>query len=117
MKGPIAVLRADVFNVQVGVFRSSRKCFAYLTAKGVPGLEPETRASFGMARMDEAEDGTGWFTMVITKAANEETKVHECVHMADFIMARLGIPTGAENSEVRAYLTAHLYGQLAEALE
>lgn len=101
----------DVFGTQVAVFRTEDQRIAALKENG---LEPirTTEASHASAHMDESADGRAWFSMVIKDQATKATWAHECVHMADFVMDHLGIPTDASNTEVRAYLVGHLFAGL-----
>lgn len=112
------IIDVDLFNLQVGVFRTFRQRSAAMAEVGivVPDL-PEHHA-FASAHMDHSDDddGLAWFSMVITRRANMSTWAHECVHVADFIMDHLGIPTGAENTEIRGYLVGHLFHGLQDGL-
>jgi hypothetical protein len=54
--------------------------------------------------------------MVIKPKATKATWAHECVHIADFVMNRLGIPMGVRNTEIRAYLVARLFAGLEEMM-
>lgn len=112
----LGVVFVDVFNIQIGVFRSQKKCRKYLADLGCV-IDPVTGAHHGIARVDEGNGGEEWFSLIITKSARDGTLVHECVHMADFIMESLGIPTGVENTEIRAYLTQHIFCEAGVILE
>jgi len=50
--------------------------------------------------------------MTITQEANPDTWAHEAVHLADFIMDSLGLPTDLSNTEVRAYMVGHIVSQI-----
>lgn len=109
------VLDVGTFNVQVGVFQSVKNCVKYLRNLGCDPVH-DTRACYGQARWDEDKDGVLWWSIVIEDDATTATVVHECVHMADFIMDKLGIPTGVKNTEVRAYLTADIFRGVMQIL-
>jgi hypothetical protein len=111
----VGVCRIGVFNIQIGVFRSLADCAGHLARVGCR-IEAESKHSIGMARWDECENGTTWWSLIITDEATDATIVHECVHMADFIMERVGIPTGVENTEIRALLTAEVYLEACRVL-
>lgn len=113
---PAAVIDLDVFNLQVGVFRTDADRVQVLTDLGVEAVMADA-AAWATAHMDTGPDGHGWFSMVIKDEATSATCAHECVHIADFVMDHLGIPTGAENTEVRAYLVGHLFSCLQEIME
>lgn len=107
-------IHLDVFHIQIGVFRSADDLMGYY--RDNLGFSPDITggAAYGMARMDEDAEGESWWSLIITDEANISTKAHECVHIADFVMERLGIPCNCENTEVRAYMTGCMLSQLLE---
>ena len=106
----IRTIYLDVFHVEVGVFRKDSARMAFLKSRGVDVVP--TGSCFGSAHMDKDAEGTPFFSMVLSKKATKATWAHECVHIADFLMGRLGIPTGARNTEVRAYIVGCLFDGL-----
>jgi hypothetical protein len=117
MKKGQAVIHLDVFHVQVGVFKSDKKRRQHLKKYGFAGkIERNEPACFGSTHLDIDDTGRGWFSMVIKPVANQSTWAHECSHMADFLMDRLGIPTDVSNTEVRAYLVGRLFSGLEEVV-
>ena len=112
MKG---VIPLDVFNIEVAVFAKDKHRRKFLRGEGL-SPEKHSDACFASAHMDVGPDGKAWFSMVIKPEATQATWAHECVHIADFLMDRLGIPTGAENTEIRAYIVGRLFAGLQEVL-
>lgn len=112
----IGAICVDVFNIEVGIFASDDDRRAFLKEQGCEA-EEHTQSCFASAHVDIDDQGRRWFSMVIKPDATTATKAHECVHIADWIMETLGIPTGSENTEVRGYLVAHLLAGLMELEE
>ena len=110
---PLFTIDVDVFGVQVGVFGDDQHRIAVLEAHGVE-TPPASAAAFATAHMDVGVDGKAWFGLVIKPEATRATWAHECVHIADFVMDHIGIPTGVKNTEVRAYLVGHLFAGLED---
>lgn len=114
--GATFVINVDVFNVQVGVFRTDKQRCDTMRSIGMePAAVPS--AAFSTAHVDVDDDGQAWFGMVIKEGASFATWAHECVHIADWIMDHVGVPTDAANTEVRAYLVGHLFAGLENGLE
>lgn len=111
----IGVIDLAVFNLNVAVFGSNEDRVAALRDEGcdVSGHDVACLAS---AHMDVVGDGSIRLSLVIKPVATKATWAHECVHIADFVMDRLGIPMGVENTEVRGYLVGHLFASLDEMM-
>lgn len=109
------VIPLDLFHLEVAVFDRDKDRRKFLRSVGV-GAEKHTAAAFASAHMDCGEDGVAWFSMVIKPDATKATWAHECVHIADFVMDRLGIPTDATNTEIRAYIVGRLFSGLEEIM-
>jgi len=107
MKKPICI-PIDIFNLDVAVFRSEKQRVKVLLAEGVSGVSTLPGAAIATAYRDHTDDGEIRLNMVLKKGADISAVAHECVHIADFLMEEFGIPSGAENTEVRAYLVGHL---------
>lgn len=112
----IGAITIDVFHTEVGVFSTDEDRRAFLKEQGCDAEEHD-QACFASAHVDVDNQGRRWFSMVIKKNATIATKAHECVHIADWLMETLGIPTGAENTEVRGYLVGHLMNGLMDLQE
>lgn len=106
----IGTINLDLFNVQVCVFKNDKSRVKFLRSKGVDAT-PHNAACLSSSHFEAGPDGAPWFSMVIKKKANLSTLAHECVHIADYVMDVFGIPCTAENTEVRAYLVGHLFGE------
>ena len=101
----------DIFNLEVAVFDNDAERDAVLTANGCDPDEWDAGA-IAYAHLDTTRSGEPCLTMVIKPHATDATIAHECVHLADFAMQRLGIPTMWENTEVRAYLVGHAFSEI-----
>lgn len=108
MTDGVKIIHVDVFNFQVAVFASNDLRVEHLKALGVTQISDHDLAAHGTAHVDRDDDGRTWFSMVLPPAASIPTMAHECVHIADWLMETLGIPSDAHNTEVRAYLVGHL---------
>jgi hypothetical protein len=105
------VIDLDVFDVQVAVYTDAAQRRDSLEAVGVKADEYPA-GSWATAHKDIGQDGVAWFSMVIKPEASRATWAHECVHIADFVMDHLGMPTGVKNTEVRGYIVGHLFASL-----
>jgi hypothetical protein len=108
------VIHLDVFNLQVAVFDNEDARLAALKDQGCNDLTRHTDAAIASAHMDATESGSPRLSMVIKPHATKATWAHECVHIADFVMDHLQLPTGVENTEIRAYLVGHLFAGLQD---
>ncbi len=111
----IGVIDLAVFNLDVAVFASDEDRVAALRDEGCDVSEHDI-AALASSHMDVAGDGSPRLSMVIKPVATTATWAHECVHIADFVMDRLGVPMGVENTEIRGYLVGHLFASLEEML-
>lgn len=109
-------ISVDVFNIEVGVFDSDAERVRALANVGVQA-EPADVAAWSTAHKDVGPDGRAWFAMVIKPEATRATWAHECVHLSDWIMDHIGVPTDAANTEIRAYLVGHLFAGLEAMLK
>ncbi|MGR3495237.1 hypothetical protein [Citreimonas sp.] len=112
MTRPDYVATADVFNVEIGVFWKRKRFSRWLRERGMQECDG---AADGKAACVRDPEGVDWHVMLICDGAPEKTIVHECVHVADWIMDSAGVPCNAENTEIRAYLVAHIYQQVSKA--
>jgi len=111
MRGLIPI---DVFCLEVAVFDNEDARLARLKEEGCADLTRHTDAAIASAHLDVTESGAPRLSMVIKPHAKKSTWAHECVHIADFVMDHLQLPTGLENTEIRAYLVGHLFGGLQD---
>lgn len=112
----IRTISIDIFNSEVAVWRTDKQRRRFLRSQGIDA-EKHNDFCFASAHMDIGPDGRAWFSMVIKDGATMATWAHECVHIADWMMQRLGIPTDASNTEIRGYLVGHLFAGLKEIAE
>jgi hypothetical protein len=113
----IGAIDVDVFHTQVAVFKSDKQRQKFLRGVGFSDVPKHSIATIAAAHMDVDSDGVAWFSMVIKPSASLAALAHECVHIADWIMERFGIPCGAENTEIRGYLVEHLFGAAHALIE
>lgn len=78
-------------------------------------LEIDPDAVKARAYMHGMEDGSVRFAILMTDRADWWHYAHECSHMVDFIFDQLGIDTGLETTEPRAYLMGFLFRELSLA--
>ncbi len=113
----IGSIPLDIFNIDVAVFATESDRLEVLGNEGCESLTRHADAALSSAHMDVTANGAARFSMVIKPEATKATWAHECVHIADFVMDHLSLPTGVENTEVRAYLVGHLFANLDEMME
>lgn len=106
MRGVIAL---DMFNLEVAVFDNEDDRIAALGDQGCENLTCHTDAAVASAHLDSTTTGSPRLSMVIKPHATKATWAHECVHIADFVMDHLSLPSGVENTEIRAYMVGHLF--------
>ena len=109
------VIRFDIFDLTVPLYTSDKRRVKALKWLGCDA----TTAPFpvlGLVGKDAEPDGTIVLSVVITPEADLAVWAHEAVHLADLTMESRGIPTDAENTEIRAYLTGHAVSQISEIM-
>ena len=107
----LGLIHLEIFNLDVAVFGRDADRVKVLRGEG---CSPDSAdpAAIASAHLDFTQSGSPRLSMVIKPEATRATWAHECVHIADFVMNLVGIPMGVENTEVRAYMVGHLFGQL-----
>lgn len=113
----IGVIHLDVFHTQVGVFKRDKDRIKFLRKRGLTEILEGGESCFASAHKDIGPSGQAWFSMVIKPEANTSSHAHECVHIADFLMDHMGVPTDVTNTEIRAYLVGKLFGDLQDLME
>lgn len=112
----LGIIFLDIFNIQIGVFDCVHKRQNALKKMGVDsGLTTEV-ACYAFAAWDADELNRTIYSLYLGPESTITTWAHECVHLADMIMDRAGIPTEASNTEIRAYITGHLLAQIMALL-
>ena len=107
----IGLFSLDIFNLKVAVFANDAERVAFLTDEDCDPDEHD-QGAIAHTHLDTTRGGEPRLTMVIKPHATGATIAHECVHLADFVMHALGIPTGWENTELRAYLVGHAFAEV-----
>ena len=113
---PIGIIPLDIFNLDVAVFKSEPDRLAQQRAQGCNDLTEHSSAALSSAHRDFTDAGNVRFAMVIKPEANKATWAHECVHIADFVIDHLGLPTAVEATEIRAYMVGHLFSHLQKIM-
>lgn len=109
MKG---IIKLDIFDLDVAVFDTEDARIACLTDQGCNDLTRHADAAIASAHIDSTDSGSTRLSMVIKPHASKSTWAHECVHIADFVMDHLSLPSGVENTEIRSYMVGHLFAGL-----
>jgi hypothetical protein len=104
----------EPWNIQLALYSSIRQWreYAINTLKIDPLPIPE--ASYGAAVIHEEPDGKAWWGMILNSDCDDCTIVHECSHIVDFIFDQQNLPTGVENTELRAYMIGNLFDSVKE---
>lgn len=108
---PIGVVYIDMFKVQAAVWDKESTRVKALAHFGIKDAAPAIPVLGTVARDPDAA-GSWLYSMTITPEADTGTWAHEAVHLADFIMDTLDLPTGLKNTEVRAYMVGHIVEQI-----
>jgi hypothetical protein len=110
----IGIIPLDVFCLDVAVFASEEDRLAALRDQGCSDLTEHSVSALASAHMDFTDEGSIRLSMVIKPVATRATWAHECVHVADFVMHHLKLPSGVKNTEIRAYLVGRIFAGLEE---
>ncbi|MGQ0565601.1 MAG: hypothetical protein ACT4OK_11090 [Gemmobacter sp.] len=110
------VVRYELFALEVPVYTSEKTRVDAMGFLGLPDVGLPQPCLGCVSRLQD-ENGAAVFSMTITPEASLSTWAHEAVHLADLVMEERGIPTGADNTEVRAYLTGYAVQQIREIME
>lgn len=101
------------FGIQAAVFESWDDASDYFAQAFGHQIQNVERFCAFCAK--ELIDGSAWFFMVIPDDLPVWKLAHECVHLADFVMDEVGVPTDVSNSELRAYLVDSIMQQVLDA--
>ena len=106
------IIRLDIFNLDVAIYDNEDTRLACLADQGCNELTRHKDAAIASASMNFTSNGSIRLSMVIKPHATKSTWAHECVHIADFVMEYLHLPSGVENTEIRAYMVGYMFGEL-----
>ena len=115
-KPKLHLIPLEMFCLDVAVFASEDERIETLTAQGCDDLTRHSDAALSSAHQDFTRDGNIRLAMVIKPEATKATWAHECVHVADFVIDYLGLPTSVEGTEVRAYMVGYLFSRLQKIM-
>jgi len=112
----IGVVRLDVFNLDIAVFDNDAERVEVALLEGCVDAEPQNSAAISSAHRDVTSSGEMRMSVVLKPRATYATWAHEAVHLADFVMDGMGMPTDVTNTELRAYLVGHIVACLHEIM-
>lgn len=106
-------IKVDVYDQIVYAFDSEKALEKFCNQKGFFYDEYTTRMSYGCAGVlvpedEESEDQSGAF-FILVKSKSVPLVVHECAHVAVYILSCLGISYDVDNQEPLAYLSEYLF--------
>lgn len=110
-------IEIEIFRMAVPVFISEADRVAYLNfhkASYAP-MTPEQRAA-ALAGWALYPDQSKLIFMVLPVGVPQSTWVHEASHVVDFVFEHLGIDTGIEVTEVRAYMLGHIFASIEDIM-
>lgn len=111
-KGSIGKIKLDIFSIEIFVFVSEKDRHAACLAAGADSELCDTKHSLASAHYNDTADGFRLFSLVLeTKPVSLSIIVHECCHLYDMVADYLGLGTGMESTELRAYATQRLFEQ------
>lgn len=108
-----AVVPVDIFDSQVGVLAGTK------SLKKLIKMNDMSLCSLTADELMGAASGNGCalsftfagrrYYLIVMNVLSYRVVVHESCHAADFILSDRGIPLDVENTEIRAYLTDHIF--------
>jgi len=114
-RGGYHVCEGDIYELDVAFFWDAEQMARlYKRYFGIE-LVIDPDAVMARAYMHGMPDGSVRFAILMTERADWWHYAHECSHMVDFIFDQLGIDTGLETTEPRAYLMGFLFRELSLA--
>lgn len=100
----VKIINIDMLKIEVAFINSRKKYIQFCADNGLDDSQVNINA--GLAEIVTVNNLPYFVISVFEK--NIPLLVHECCHMADFILQHKGIPVTVENTEIRAYLTEYL---------
>lgn len=112
----IGLLTADVFNMEIPVYVTEDHAKEGFAARGIQWQFESNGAWVAKVIYSYDGQGAGAIAMIVPHNVDDSTIVHELVHVIDIMFDWLGVDTGKEVTEVRAYLMGHFYKQTKKML-
>ena len=104
----VKIVNVEMLKIEVAFFNNRAKYLEFCELNKLDGSN--AYKNNGLAEVVTVNE-LPYFTVSIFERSIP-LLVHECCHIADFILQHKGIPVTAENTEIRAYLTEYLVGQM-----
>lgn len=113
----IDVITIDMFNVVIPVFVDANQMLQALDKVCVD--VDTTKAEFefdGMACLYKDEEGCPVFAVYLHPDSSGDVWVHEASHLVDMVFETMGIFTGFESTETRAYMLQHIFRSMVYSM-
>ena len=104
----VKLVNVDMLKIEVAFFNTRAKYLEFCKSNNLDDSSAYKNA--GIAEVFTVND-IPYFTVSVFERSIP-LLVHECCHIADFILQHKGIPVTMENTEIRAYLTEYLVSQM-----
>lgn len=117
MLHPDLVISMDLYDRDIGVFKSSEKHNEYFYSLCGEVLPPMPANSGARAHYTVDSEGQEYLSMIIPNKKNIGHVAHEASHIADFFCHMAGLPISYEATEVRAYIVGYIVQQIADGLK
>lgn len=113
----IDVISIDMFNVVIPVFVDANKMFQALDKVCKDVENTESGFTFdGMACWYKDDEGAPVFAVYLHPGSSADVWVHEASHLVDMIFETMGIFSGYESTETRAYMLQHIFRSMVYAM-
>lgn len=110
----IGLIQLDIFKHTVAVYLTDESRIEGLKEFNVPNAPPLDVEVYGAVTCDVSEDGVLVLSLLLPPEGQSQisTWVHEAVHITDILLDHLGFPGSIDNTEIRAYMTQHVFEQI-----
>lgn len=113
----IDVITIDMFNVVIPIFVDAGEMLHALDQVCVDVDTTEADFVFdGMACLYKDIEGAPVFAVYLHPGSTGDVWVHEASHLVDMVFETMGIFTGYESTETRAYMLQHIFRSIATAM-
>lgn len=113
----IDVITIDMFNVVIPLFVDANQMLQALDKVCVDVDTSEAAFEFdGMACWYKDDEGAPVFAIYLHPSSTGDVWVHEASHLVDMIFETMGIFSGFESTETRAYMLQHIFRSIAYSM-
>lgn len=113
----IDVISIDMFNVVIPLFVDANQMLEALDKVCVDVDTTECAFEFnGMACLYKDDEGAPVFAVYLHPDSTGDVWVHEASHLVDMVFETMGIFTGYEATETRAYMLQHIFRSMAYSM-